>query len=140
MNVLKHLIVVMSIAFIALLMTAVVFTAVSVRLPAPDDPPDFGWLFEIRVVFGVVMLFGTIPTLFIGAPAYVALSRNGLARWPYVLIIGLVPGLLVSIFFMPMVGIPLAIGGVIVAMSTHFLCRKLHPSSSFKPTPPRDAA
>ena len=92
-----------------------------------------------KLLFGYTLIIGFLPVVFIGAPGYVLLLRKRLARWPYALSLGALPGLLV-LAFEPSLGFWAITCGAVVALLTHVMCRHLGPNSSFKPTPPRGAA
>ncbi|VXB06909.1 conserved membrane hypothetical protein [Luteimonas sp. 9C] len=92
-----------------------------------------------RLLFIYTVAFGFLPVVVFGAPAYVWLLHKKLARWPYVVALGIGPGLAILIFEFSL-GIWPIICGLPVALITHLLCRWLGPNNSFKPTPLRGAA
>jgi hypothetical protein len=89
-----------------------------------------------QTVFGYTTILGFVPALLFGAPGYLILVRRNLARWPYILLLGAAPGLL-ALAFDTTLGFFAIICGVSVAFLTHFVCRRLGPNNSFKPTPHR---
>jgi hypothetical protein len=90
-----------------------------------------------QTVFGYTAILGLVPALLFGAPSHLILVRRNLARWPYILLLGAAPGLLALKFDITL-GFFAIICGVSVAVLTHFVCRRLGPNNSFKPTPHRD--
>ena len=89
--------------------------------------------------FGYTAVFGLVPVLLLGAPAYFILLRQGIARWYYAFLLGVLPGCL-ALAFDPFLGIWSMICGSTVALLTHFMCRRLGPNNSFKPNPLRGSA
>jgi hypothetical protein len=68
------------------------------------------------------MLVGTPLALVFGGPAYFFLRKRSLARWGYVVAIGLLPSF---VFFAmaPLAGLLSLACGVAVASLTHIMCR-----------------
>lgn len=102
---------------------------------AADSGPTGG----AKFFFQSTLFFGAIPTIVIGAPIYFALLIHSNPRWLYVILIGIVPGV-VMLPFDGFLGIFAAICGCFVASLTHVICRRLGRNSSFKPVPLRGTA
>jgi hypothetical protein len=70
-------------------------------------------------VMGVsVVYFGLVPTVLLGAPIYTLLKTYSLDSWAAVLITGLLPGVVVLLFSLP-IGIYAIVCGGIIASVTH---------------------
>ena len=87
-----------------------------------------------QILFVYTAIFGLVPVIAIGAPGYVALLRHNRARWQYVVLLGIAPGL-VALSVEPSLGFLAIICGAAVAAITHLICRRLGPNNSFKPKP-----
>ena len=98
------------------------------------SPSSSAWL-----GFGYTALIGAPVVVVIGAPAYFILLRRGLARWPYILLAGAVPGL-VALAASLSLGSWATLCGIAVASLTHVVYRWVGPNNSSKPTPLRGAA
>ncbi len=97
-------------------------------------PASSAWLgFVYTVVFGapVVVLFG--------APIYYALLQRGIVRWPHILLVGSLPGL-VALAGSISLGFFAILCGLTVASLTHAICLRVGPNNSFKPKPLRGSA
>ena len=81
--------------------------------------------------FSYTAILGLLPALLIGAPSYVALLCHNLARWPYVLLLGILPGLVMLLIELSL-GLWAIICGATVALLTHLMCRRLGSNNSFK--------
>ena len=90
-------------------------------------------LASVKIVFAYTVILGILPVVVIGAPAYLALHRYNRARWLYVLLLGMAPGL-VAFLFETWTGFLAVVCGAAVATLTHLMCRRLGPNSSFNPT------
>ncbi len=77
------------------------------------SPGSAAWL-----GFAYTALLGVPVVAVIGAPAYFFLQRRGLARWPYVLLAGAVPGL-VALAVSVSLGLWVILCGIAIASLTH---------------------
>lgn len=64
---------------------------------------------------------GAVLVIVYGVPLFAFLMSRGIARWPYVLLVGAAPGLSISLFLAWQVGWPVIAFGVIVAASVRFV-------------------
>ncbi|MEO7862491.1 MAG: hypothetical protein ABIU05_19065 [Nitrospirales bacterium] len=85
-----------------------------------------------QFAFALTFIFGTIPALVFGAPIYLLLLRGCMARWPYVLLLGVIPGSL-ALFFETSIGLLSIISGTLSSALTHLLCYRLWRNTSFEP-------
>ena len=77
-----------------------------------------------KLLFFFTLYFGALPVALLGAPGYVLLQARGLARWPWVLLLGAAPSLLFLLFAPDLVW--WAAGcGLAVAAITHLLASGL---------------
>ena len=139
MSVFRQLLFVEAVALLALLVVAAAMAAYGAidslsHINSLLDP-----LASAKLGFAYTLAFGGLPVALIGAPGYVALLRKQLARWPYVLALGAVPGVAalplgLSLSFLAI------ICGSAVALLTHLMCHWLGPNNSFKPRPLRGSA
>ena len=83
-----------------------------------------------QIGFGYTTILGLLPALLIGAPSYVALLQHNLARWPYVLILGVLPGLVMILIELSL-GLWAIICGAAVALLTHLICSWLSSNNPF---------
>ena len=60
---------------------------------------------------------GAVLVIVYGVPLFSFLMSRGIARWPYVLLVGAAPGLSISLFLTWQLGWPIIAFGVIVAAS-----------------------
>ncbi|MGY1411246.1 hypothetical protein ACW5EG_16950 [Luteimonas sp. A611] len=139
MKILRQLLLVEIAALLALLIVAGAMSAYGAADAARHADSLLAPAASAKVLFGYTMIIGFLPVVVIGAPGYVALLRKHLARWPYALGLGVLPGLLVLPFELSL-GFWAIICGAAVALLTHVMCRRLGPNNSFKPTPLRGAA
>ena len=86
-----------------------------------------------QIGFSYTAILGLLPALLIGAPCYVALLQHNLARWPYALLLGILPGLVMLLIELSM-GFWAIICGATVALLTHLMCRRLGSKIPFKQT------
>ena len=93
---------------------------------------------QIVFVVVAVFVFATLPVLLFAAPAYAWLSSKGVARWWSSLGIGLVPGIAMIPFELPLAWYALIVGSA-VALLTHMTMRN-SANNSFKPRPLRGSA
>ncbi len=139
MSLMRQLLVVGSIALVALLLVAGLMAAIAAVDSATHDNALLSPRSAATVTFGYTMILGTIPALLVGAPAYVFLLRKGYARWYTALALGTLPGL-IALAADTNLGFWAIVCGATVALTTHLVCRRLGPNKSFKPTPLRGAA
>ena len=98
------------------------------------DPTGSAWL-----GFAYTLAIGALPVACIGAPVYLLLLMRGSAKWLNVSVLGTVPGVLLLLVAFEL-GLLAIVCGLAVALLTHFVCRRLGPNNSSKPTPLRGAA
>ena len=139
MSVSRQLLVISAIALAALLLTAGVMAGVAAVDSATHSNSLLSLFFAAMVTFGYTLILGTPPTLLLGAPGYVLLLRTNRAHWYYVLAFGVTPGFAVLPLDSNIGFWAIGCGGV-VALLTHFACRRLGPNNSFKPKPLRGSA
>ena len=134
MKFLRQLLLVEAVALVALFVVsgaiAALFGAGSLLGPSSA----FGPTDSAQIGFVGAVFFGLLPTLLVGAPGYIVLLRSGLARWPYVLLLGTLPGI-VALTVEPSLGLWAITCGAAIAAFTHVTCSWLGPNQSFKPTP-----
>ena len=99
---------------------------------------SFGLTASGLVTLSFSVIVGLPFIVLFGAPAYTLLVRYNRAKWPYVLLLGALPGLIalpfnwgLGLFFMAF-GIP-------ISAFVRLVCG-VGPNNSFKPTPLRGAA
>lgn len=134
MRILRQLLIVEASALAALLVVAGVMAAYGAAQSALYSNAVLDPAASAQVSFGYAAIIGLLPVLLIGAPGYVGLLRYNLARWPYVLLLGVLPGILV-LPLEPSLGFFAILCGAAVSLLTHLLCRRLRPNQSFKPMP-----
>jgi len=83
-----------------------------------DAPSTF------RLVLVYAVIFGAVPALFVGAPAYAWLKQKQQASWLLALCLGVAPGSIL-LWIEPDLGVWLIFGGVLAATLTHAFCTKL---------------
>ena len=83
------------------------------------SPTEASWM-----VFGYTIIFGFLPAIFYGAPAYALLGHKRKVTWCVVLLIGLIPGVAVLSFGEKILGGWSIVCGIAVAYITHFLSRR----------------
>jgi hypothetical protein len=134
MQTLRQLLYVWASALTALLVVAGALAAYGAAQSALASSAVLDPAASAQVVFAYTAIIGLLPALLIGAPGYVGLLRYNLARWPYVFLLGVLPGILV-LAFEPSLGFLAIMCGAAVSLLTHVICRRLRPNQSFKPTP-----
>jgi len=82
------------------------------------SPADAGW-----IGFAYTMIFGALPALLFGAPAYALLAQAGRASWTTTMVVGIVPGLLAGLIE-TWLAVYALVCGVVVAAATHFLVQR----------------
>ena len=85
-----------------------------------------------KFLFFFTFVFGALPVALIGAPGYVALHAHGLARWYWVLLLGLATSLL-FLWFAPDLVWWAAGCGAAVALLTHLIGSRLRGRWSLAP-------
>ena len=136
MKILKQLIAVELSAFASLLVVAMAMAAYGAMNLTLHPSRWLTPAASAQIFFGYTAVIGAAPALLLGSPAYLFLVHRNLARWPYVLLLGAAPGLLALVFDIALGFIAISCGAA-VALLTHFICRRLGPNNSFKPTPHR---
>ena len=139
MSILRQLLIVEAVALAALLAVAASMSAYG----AIDSLRHANSLLDpaasAKILFGYTAILGAVPVILVGAPGYLALLRNNLARWPYAWGLGAFPGLVI-LPLEPSLGFWAVICGSVVALITHIGCHRLGPNNSFKPKPLRGSA
>ena len=106
---------------------------------SPDPRNILGltrWSFGLLIASSMI---GALLIIVYGTPAFMALWSRNSARWPYVLILGAAPGLLIALFF-PwsysywIIGFGLGVAIVVRAVLGP------GPNNSFKPSPHQGGA
>jgi hypothetical protein len=77
-----------------------------------------------KFLFAFTLFFGALPVALVGAPGYVFLHVRGLARWYWVLLLGLAPSLAFFLFAPDLVWWAAGCGAA-VALLTHLLASRL---------------
>ena len=72
---------------------------------------------------------GAVLVIVYGVPLFAFLMSRGIARWPYVLLVGAAPGLSISLFIAWKIGWPVIAFGVIVAASVRLALGPGHGNS-----------
>src|SRR5687768_15864950 len=126
MNIFRQLLVVEAAALLALFGVAAAMAGYGAAESARQDNALLGPASSALVGFGYTLVIGLVPVIAMGAPGYLALLRHNLARWPYVLLLGIVPGL-IALPFGFWVGFWAILCGASVASLTHLMCRRLGP-------------
>lgn len=85
-----------------------------------------------RALFGFTLIFGALPVALFGAPGYVLLHARHLARWRWVLLLGVAPSFL-FLAVEPELFWWAAGCGAAVATITHAIGRKLRGLASIAP-------
>ena len=83
------------------------------------------------IVFGYILIIGSIPAFAFGAPVYALLWHRGKVSWVTALAIGLLPGLAL-LFVAKDLGLWSLACGATVALATHAACGA-GSNNSFKP-------
>ena len=139
MSLFRQLILVEAAALLALLIVALGMGGYGAIDSLRHDNSLLDPLASIEIVFAYTVILGLLPVVVVGAPGYLALLRHNRANWPYVILLGVAPGLL-ALPFGAWTGFLAIVCGAAVATLTHLMCRRLGPNHSFKPTPLRGAA
>jgi flagellar biosynthesis protein FliQ len=129
----RKLLMVCAIAFVALLLVAIVFGVIVAIESAVQQNSFRGLVSSAMDAFLPTMIIGTLPAIFYGAPAYVLLLRKKWARWYWVLVVGVLPGIL---------GLPLdkliapygIVCGGVVALLTHYAWLRVSSNKALQPT------
>lgn len=105
---------------LAALASIAVLSAYMASLFAPDSEyRNLLGLTNWAVGFLIVSFgLGSILVVLYGVPLFVLLASRGSARWPYVLLIGIAPGLVVALWLgwtlgYPIIGFGLAVSAVV---------------------------
>ncbi|WP_460457169.1 hypothetical protein [Arenimonas alkanexedens] len=134
MTILRQLMIVEASALLALLAVAGAMAAYGAADSVLHSNAILDPAASAKLGFGYTAIIGLLPAVLYGAPGYVGLLRHNRARWPYVLMLGVLPGVLLLPFELSL-GFFAVLCGAAVSLVTHFLCRRLRPNQSFKPTP-----
>jgi hypothetical protein len=117
---------------------AVAVTFLAVEYFSPSEL--WGLAGAFRTGFYATLLFGVLPGVLLGAPAYWLLRRFQRAARPSVCLVGAALGALVALVEPGLVGWGVGCG-IVTAGLTHFAAERwLGPNNSSKPTPLRGAA
>lgn len=123
MNFVRRLLVAELAGFTALLVVALVLAAYGAWDSHVHGSSElFGNAGKFLFVF--TLLFGALPVALVGAPGYLFLHVRGLARWYWVLLLGLAPSLAFLLFAPDLVWWAAGCGAA-VALLTHLLASRL---------------
>jgi len=128
-----------AIALVALFVAASLMAAYG-AIDAIRSPGMFSPAGSAQIGFFGTLIFGVAPVTLFGAPAYVYLSRRGLATWRLVALVALAPVAMLLFVDVGLAIIALLCGSTVAGL-THLVCsRWAGPNNSSKPTPLRGAA
>jgi hypothetical protein len=100
----------------------VAFAGVSFRSGSWLKPGD-----AATIVFAFTLYLGFLPAILYGAPAFYVLHRHNRATWPWSVVLGLLPGLLLRLISSDPGAIFWAVAcGVVVALFTRSLLGQGH--------------
>jgi len=117
-------------------LVAILFAAVEILSPSEL----WGVAGAFRTGFYASLLFGVVPAVALGAPAYWLLWRAGRATWAAVLLLGAALGALVGVVEVALAAWGVGCGVIVSGLTHVAVTRRLGPNSSSKPTPLRGAA
>ena len=124
MPVLRQLLRVELAALFALLVVAGGMALYGAAMTTLYDESLFDAATSAQLAFVYTLAIGVLPVAVIGAPGYVVLLRKRLARWPAVLALGVLPGVLALAIDVTLASWAVPCGAV-VALLTHAMCRGL---------------
>lgn len=139
MGILRQLLLVEAAALAALLVVAGAMAAYGAADSSFNANSLLSPTASAQIAFGYTVILGLLPALLIGAPSYVALLQHNLARWPYVLLLGILPGLVVLIIEITL-GFWIIVCGATVALITHFIYHQFGLKNLYKMNPLRGSA
>jgi hypothetical protein len=93
-----------------------------------------------RTGFFATLVFGTVPAVLVGGPAYWLIRRCGCASWLNAVAIGGVLGTLVAVVEPALTAWGVGCGGIVAGLTHLAATRWLGPNKSSKPTPLRGSA
>lgn len=108
-------------ALVALVAIAILVAAFSALQTWLAPSAVLGIAGSAAIVFGYILIIGSIPALVFGAPVYTLLWQRGKVSWAIALAIGLLPGLALLFVAKDLGAWSLACGAV-VALATHAAC------------------
>ena len=118
-------------AFAALVAVAILLAGFSAVQAWLGPSAVLGIAGSAAIVFGYILIIGSIPAFAFGAPVYALLWHRGKVSWATALAIGLLPGLAL-LFVAKDLGLWSLACGAIVALATHAVCGA-GSNNSFKP-------
>ena len=74
----------------------------------------------LAALFGTSFVTGYLLLMAFGIPLYLWCARSARVVWPYVLLIGVTPGLVVLFIRTSLLGLLMLVSGGVVAMATHW--------------------
>jgi hypothetical protein len=127
-------------AALALIVVGGVVAVVLATIEVLSPSELWGVTGAFRTGFYASLLFGVVPAVVLGAPAYWLLWRTGRASWPAALVLGAALGALVVVVEPGLTAWGIGCG-ILASGLTHVAAtRWLGPNNSSKPTPLRGAA
>ena len=117
----QHLSKIMRVALSALALCSLVFAYGTSLLADPAKHRSMIGLTDAGLGLLISSFFiGAVLVIVYGVPLFSFLMSRGIARWPYVLLVGAAPGISLSLFLGRQLGWPVIAFGVIVAASVRF--------------------
>ena len=135
----RHLTKSMRVALLAHIGCSAIFAYVISLFDSSYQPVNFlGFTASGAATAFYALVLGAPVVAAYGVPIFALLSAHGRARWPYVLIAGAAPGLLIAVFYWQF-GFIVAAFGLVIAAIVRWVCGP-GPNNSFKPKPLRGSA
>lgn len=119
----RQLIQVIACAAVSLLTVALAMAFLFLFLEQISPSELFTSSAAFRVGFQATLMFGVLPAILFGAPAYWWIWRQGQARWLTILPLGAVLGLLVFLLDSALIGWGVGCGALVAGL-THILARR----------------
>ncbi len=132
----RELLIVELVALVALLVVAAAMTVCAVvgsAMHADAGPTSSN---PVALLFIYTIALGALPVFLIGAPGYVVLRRYHAARWPYVVMLGVAPGV-VALAFQASLGLWSIVCGTATALLRHAICTQSRLNDSLRQNPLR---
>ena len=117
----RHLSRIMRVALTALALCSLLFAYGVSLLADPTKQRSMVGLTDAGLGLLISSFFiGAVLVIVYGVPFFAFLMSRGIARWPYMLLVGAAPGLSISLLIAWQLGWPIIAFGVIVAASVRF--------------------